>query len=251
MIRKFNRFELKFIIPVEKRDRVCEDLARNMTIDSHGAGGFYRVTSLYYDTPEASCFWSKVEGIKYRRKVRVRLYGDHVEGDTHPVMVEIKQRINRTVQKRRVMLPVYEAYQLAEGHEGVTFADPVDAAIASEIRFLARSLQLRPTAVISYLRQAWIGSDYEPGLRITFDEDLAARGPEHGLGPGMPKHYFCPPEWLIMEVKADEAVPLWVGRVLARHDCHMRRISKYCVGLAQLRSLERSAERLRGEEDYG
>jgi hypothetical protein len=55
------------------------------------------------------------------------------------------------------------------------------------------------------------------------------------------------PEWLIMEVKANEAVPLWVTRVLSRHGCTLQRISKYCEGLARLRSLERSTELLRGE----
>ena len=243
MIRRFNRFELKYIIRADERDAIREDLAKNMKLDKHSdAGGNYRVTSLYYDSPEASCFWSKVEGIKYRRKVRVRVYGHHADDDAQPVMVEIKQRINRTVQKRRVVTPLTAGYSLCRGDGAPDFDDPMDRAVANEIELLVRTLHLRPAVVITYIRQAWVGGDYEPGLRITFDQALACRGPERKLAPGLPDHFFMQPDWLIMEVKADETVPLWVGRMLSRHGCSLRRISKFCKGLALLRSLERSSE---------
>jgi hypothetical protein len=248
MIRRFNRFELKFVIHVRQRDALRDDLSANMRTDTHGQhDGYYRVTSLYYDTPQVSCFWSKVEGIRFRRKLRLRVYGPHVNADSTPVMAEIKQRINRTVQKRRVCLPLQRAYALAEGEDTGPYDDRRDAAVAAEIGYLARSLHLKPACVISYFRQAWVGSDYEPGLRITFDQDLVCRGPELGLRAGLSDHLFAPPDWLIMEVKVNEAVPLWVTRLLARHGCHLRRISKYCEGLALLRSLQRSGERVRGE----
>jgi hypothetical protein len=248
VIRRFNRFELKYIITAEMRNRVRDDLARQMLPDGLGDNGYYRVTSLYYDTPDVSCYWSKVEGIRYRRKLRIRVYGAGVESDDHPVMVEIKQRINRTVQKRRVKLPVARAYRLAEGDLAVSFEDAADELVASEVRFLARSLDLRPTVVISYLRQAWVGSRYEPGLRVTFDEDLSCRGPENRLRNRSPAHLFMHPDRLIMEVKANETVPLWLTRMLATHGCTLVRISKFCTGLKQLSDLERSPERLREEQ---
>jgi SPX domain protein involved in polyphosphate accumulation len=37
-----------------------------------------------------------------------------------------------------------------------------------------------------------------------------------------------------MEVKADERVPQWVASLLARHNCQIARVSKYCAGVAQL-----------------
>jgi hypothetical protein len=248
VIRRFNRFELKYIVDTRLRDAICADLALNMRPDEHGASGSYRVTSLYYDSPDVTCFWSKIDGIKYRRKVRVRTYGSHVDDVHNDVMVEIKQRINRTVQKRRLSLPLEQAYVLCEGHGHEEISDPTDRVVASEVAFLAHRLQLRPACVITYLRQAWVGSVYEPGLRVTFDDELACRGPERGLGPGLPNHFFMPPGLAIMEVKVDETVPLWVVRTLAKHQCSLRRISKYCVGLQKLRSLDRTYERLSGHE---
>ena len=53
---------------------------------------------------------------------------------------------------------------------------------------------------------------------------------------------------IVMEVKVNDAVPLWVSRMIARHNCSLRRISKYCKGLACLRSTAREAERARSRE---
>ena len=239
MIRRFNRFELKYIIPAAVRDALLPDLLQHMSPDSHGAGGSYRVTSLYYDSQDLACYRAKIEGIKFRRKVRVRIYGDYEADPAALVMLEIKQRINRTVQKRRVDMPLSAALGLLAGHGHETFLRPEDETVAAEVEYLARTLGLQPTCVITYLRQAYVGSRYESGLRVTFDGNLAVRGPEFGLGPGLPEHFFLPPDWMIMEIKVNETVPLWVSRMIARHECTLRRISKYCRGLALLRGLER------------
>ena len=244
VIRKFNRFELKYIIDAPLRDALCDELARNMRTDQYGDGdGEYRVTSLYYDSPDDACFRSKVAGIKYRRKVRVRTYGAHVDDPAALVHLEIKQRIDRTVRKRRIRVPLEDADALATGQGGVHLEDPADRAVAAEVELLAQTLQLRPACVISYQRRAWVGSEYEAGLRVTFDQLLRARGPERGLGPGLADHFFMPPTQLIMEVKVNNAVPLWVTRMLGRHQCQLRRVSKYCAGLSLLRSMERGGER--------
>lgn len=243
MKRRFNRFELKYVIDDAVAARLSEALAENMHIDPHGDAGLYRVTSLYYDSPDYACFRSKVEGIKYRRKVRIRTYGLAAESLDDLVALEIKQRINRTVQKRRIRCTLRDATDLIARTRSFESEDPDDQAVISEIEYLARVLSLRPACVISYLREAWVGGTYEPGLRITFDRQLSVRGPEHGLFGGLPDHLFARPSEVILEVKADEAVPLWVTRLLARHDCALTRVSKYCLGLARLQRIERSAER--------
>lgn len=237
-IRRFNRFELKYIIPVSQRDDLCEDLRHQMTTDAHGDGaGYYRVTSLYYDAPNFACYHSKIEGIKYRRKVRVRIYGRYVQNDDEIVHLEIKQRINRTVQKRRIRVPLKVANAIIRGETWPEFEDVQDQEVASEVQFLARRLDLEPACVISYLRQAWVGSEAESGLRITFDQALSYRGPEFGLLPGIADRRFMPDDQTILEVKCNEAVPLWVTRMLARHRISLTRVSKYCLGLARLHNL--------------
>jgi hypothetical protein len=237
MIRRFNRFELKYVIPVATRDALESSLQEHMTTDEFGGSdGSYRVTSLYYDTRNLDCYWAKIEGTKYRRKLRVRIYGAEEGDDTSRGMVEIKQRINRTVQKRRVALS--DAYRLCGGEPPRAFDDPEDAAVASEVVFLVRTLGLAPSCVISYLRKAYVGGQYESGLRITFDQLLSCRGPQMLLAPGAPTYMFMSPDVLVMEVKVNDRIPLWVARMLARHHCSLQRVSKYCRGLFCLRSRE-------------
>ncbi len=69
-------------------------------------------------------------------------------------------------------------------------------------------------------------------LRITFDTDLRYRIHALRADEKADNHLFLPPDWCIMEVKADNAVPDWVTSLLAYHNCQLRRISKYCAGLA-------------------
>ncbi|HZA14209.1 MAG TPA: polyphosphate polymerase domain-containing protein [Myxococcaceae bacterium] len=236
MIKRFNRFELKYIVTASLRDALLPEIRERMASDPESTeGGVYRVTSLYYDTPDLAFFRAKLDGIKFRRKLRVRIYGEQAQAPETPAMVEIKQRINRTVQKRRIALSLSEAYALCAGARGEDLADERDAEVAGEVEFLVRSLNLSPTCVISYVRHAFMGSAYEPGLRVTFDAGLRCGGPEGGLNPTDLFH-FLPPDRCVMEVKANEAIPLWIVRLLARHSVSVQRYSKYCAGLAVLRA---------------
>src|SRR5215211_4232067 len=242
MIRRFNRFELKYVVTAALRDALLPEIRERMAVDPEGSDrGMYRVSSLYFDTPDLAFFRAKLDGIKFRRKLRIRIYGDHASGSDLPAMVEIKQRINRTVQKRRLALRTSQAYALCAGtlpvgDAGESILDPRDAEVAGEVEFLVRSLHLSPTCVISYVRHAFLGGGYEPGLRLTFDERLRCAGPEHGL-EATEHFYFLAPDQVVLEAKANEAVPLWFVRLLARHSIPIQRYSKYCAGLAHLRAL--------------
>ena len=234
MIRRFNRFELKYVVPASTRDAFIDELRAHVSSDPEGGpSGLYAVTSLYYDSPDRSCFRAKLDGVRYRRKLRIRRYGDGAE-PSPLAMVEIKQRIGRTTQKRRLAVRLSDAYRLCAGGGGMRWYDPHDAAVAGEVEWLVRALSLRPTCVIGYRRQAFVGSRYEPGLRITLDQGLWSSAPGDGLSGGTTRHTFLPPQLLILEVKANDAVPLWVSRLLARHHCALSRYSKYCEGLMRL-----------------
>ena len=236
MLKRFNRFELKYVIPAQRLSEIQQDLLRNMQPDANGtAEGNYNISSLYYDTPDLAFMRSKREGIKFRRKLRIRRYGEDPEG---PHFVEIKQRINRTTQKRRVILPLEDAYALCADRYDGDFADEVDRAAADEVLFLARTLELQPTCVVGYQRTAFVGSQYEPGLRVTFDESLWASTASSGLATSMAKHRLVTAEMVIMEVKANNAVPIWLANLLARHQCALRRYSKYCAAAERLLELD-------------
>ena len=235
-MKRFNRFELKYIVTATQAEAVKEDLLAHMDPDSHGcADGSYSISSVYYDTADLAFMRAKVEGIKFRRKLRVRRYG---EGGDGPVFVEIKQRINRTTQKRRLILPLTQAYELCAGQWERELDDPEDNAAAQEVLFLTQGLNLQPTCLVGYRRQAHVGSSYEPGLRVTFDHDIWGATASQGLVADVSRHALLTQSTVIMEIKANNAVPLWLANLLARHDCSLRRYSKYCAATQRLIDLE-------------
>ena len=152
-------------------------------------------------------------------------------------MVEIKQRINRTVQKRRLALPLDQAHLLCLGQSIPPGLDIMDQAVAAEVQYIGKSMELQPTAITAYLRRAFVGEDYNDGLRITFDTDLQTRIHALTVNETAKNHHFTPLDWCIMEVKVNDAVPDWVVSLLARHNCSLSRISKYCAGLAFLKDI--------------
>lgn len=241
MIRRFNRYELKYVLPWAKCEAIMQELQAHLPADKHGGQAGYRIVSLYYDSPDYDFFWAKVEGLKFRRKVRLRAYVDRNVEDISECLVEIKQRVNRTVQKRRLALPLAEAERLCSGKSIAPCPDPLDQRVADEVMYIARAKHLRPSAITTYHRQAFEGLHTNAGLRVTFDTDVRARISVLQLNANAENKLIVPPGWAIMEVKANEGVPAWMIGLLARYDCQLRRVSKYCLGLAELKPLcERS-----------
>ena len=194
MIKRFNRYELKYLMPVVQAERIMDDLESMTTPDQHGGRKGYPVTSLYYDSPDLDCFWAKIEGIKFRRKLRIRIYpGSDIEA-VNEGMLEIKQRMNRTVQKRRLKLPLEEGELLCRGRLDRNDLDPMDKQVASEIQYMVAAMHLVPAAITAYWRKAFVGGLYDAGLRITFDTDL--RGRVHALKVNQKaiNHLFAPPD---------------------------------------------------------
>jgi hypothetical protein len=44
---------------------------------------------------------------------------------------------------------------------------------------------------------------------------------------------FLPPQLCVMEIKANGNVPFWLTKLIAKHHCAIRSISKYCVAVQQ------------------
>ena len=238
MIRRFNRFELKYVLPVMKAEALIEELRAQMPEDVHSKGRGYRIISLYYDSPGLDCFWSKIEGIKFRRKVRLRSYAASEHERLETGLVEIKQRINRTVQKRRLVLPMEQAKELCLGQAIPQGLDALDEQVAQEVCYRSKSMHLQPTAITAYYRRAFEGAFDNAGLRVTFDYDVRGRVHALDLNESATNHLVLPLDWCIMEVKANERVPNWLTSLLGRHNCSLNRLSKYCLVVAQLRGLD-------------
>ena len=238
VVRKINRFELKYILSLEQAARFKSVLNDFLVPDEHGNdNGRYALSSLYYDSPDLQCYWEKESGIRYRRKLRIRHYQDGaVFTDVTPVFVEIKQRVDRVTQKRRVILPYKDALRLCNDrrilrHEGS------DKEVMHEIYAFLWEYNLRPASIVSYRRQALVGTIYDIDLRVTFDTALTYHLPPFHLHAVRSGLLMLPVDTVVMEIKVNERMPTWLVDLIGVHGLQLQRISKYC------RSIEASWDR--------
>ncbi|MFE4453047.1 polyphosphate polymerase domain-containing protein [Streptomyces sp. NPDC056796] len=227
-LHAFNRFELKYLVPVEQAADIRDELAERMDRDLNSPVGGYGVWSLYYDTPQLRFYWEKIEGLKFRRKLRIRHYGD-LDGvtDASPVCVEIKQRVNRVTQKRRITLPYGAARRLCDARETVDHSAKESAFIQEVLDLIVR-LNLQPTAITGYQREALVGRASDTGLRVTFDRRIRGRDRDFHFGTRTPENRFTiPPHMSVMEIKVNERTPYWITDLAARRNLNLVRISKY------------------------
>jgi len=225
----FNRFELKYILHLEQAKHFQAALLDYVDFDTHSGAEGYPISSLYYDSPELDFFWDKIEGLRYRRKLRVRVYPGT---KTPTAMVEIKQRLNRTVQKRRICLPISEAFALCAGEMDPHTLSGWEQQVASEVYYLVKAKDLKPTCVVDYHRKAFVGRKYNPDLRITFDTNVRASLQHADFPNHSQARRFLSAQYCIMEIKIDNTIPDWVNALLMHFNFELHRVSKYCSGVA-------------------
>ncbi|ADU09810.1 MULTISPECIES: polyphosphate polymerase domain-containing protein [Micromonospora] len=227
-LHAFNRYEIKYVMPYAVVPELREALARRLDLDAYAAGGGYGVWSVYYDTPDLRFYWEKIEGLRFRRKLRLRNYGDRFRiDDDSPVFVEIKQRVNRVTQKRRVELPYRLARDLCDRRMAVDH-DPGQGAFLDEVLDLLCRLDLRAVAMTGYQREAFIGRDADSGLRVTIDHRVRGRDRDFHLGADVENRLIVPARLAVVELKADERVPRWLTDLTAQMNMSVVRVSKYC-----------------------
>jgi len=229
-IRSFNRFELKYIVTLKQAEIFKKALRAYLLPDEHGNGnGRYMLTSLYYDSPDMRCYWEKVDGIRFRRKLRIRRYvtDEPLTMDT-PIFVEIKQRIDRVTQKRRIVLSYRDAMRLCNDRQFPEEYCLDDETALNEIYAFLWQYNLRPVSIVQYERQAFIGTDYDIGLRVTFDTSLQYQTCNLLLHEEPSTLPMLPPDRVVMEIKVNERIPYWLTELIAAHNLNMLRLSKYC-----------------------
>ncbi len=241
VIRKFNRFELKYILSLKQAWDFRTALQDYLVPDEHGgSSGRYPVASLYYDSPDLRCYREKENGIKYRRKLRIRYYPSEEEfNDQTPVFLEIKQRVDRATQKRRIVMPYSAALRLCNDRRMPDHA-PEDQAVVHEIYVFLWQYNLVPTTIVRYDRQALIGTQYDIGLRVTFDREVSCQAHPLHLHEERSSLPILRADQVVMEIKVNERIPTWLTELIAGHNLQLQRISKYC------RSLEATWELGRG-----
>ena len=216
------RHELKQLINPQDDLILSSRLRKLFPHDKHSCSrGTYRVSSLYFDTPDDKALRQKLDGVNLREKFRIRYY----RTDTSFIRLEKKWKINGLCGKSSARITSTQVQDLLEGNYRFLLVsnDPLQIEFYSKIK----GQLLCPKTIVVYEREAF---SYLPGnVRITIDRDLRS---------SMGKHDFLNPDayripvsdsFSVLEIKYDEYLPDIVRMAVQCENRRTTAFSKYMV----------------------
>lgn len=231
--QSFARYEFKYLLGTALCEQIESEVSHFMRYDGFvhpEFGNRYPVKSLYFDNAVASNYYEKIDGVKTRRKFRIRTYTDDPKEES-PVFLEVKGRhIERTYKSRvRIGRDQVELFTknldcsfLLSTFPGV---DLIESFIYDSIR-----KTVRPAVLVDYMRRPYT-SDYDRNFRATFDSHLTAVACGELFPSSGVRRMECLPGYTVLEIKFDRRIPAWFHRVLQSYNLRRLSISKFCTGM--------------------
>ena len=172
-----------------------------------------------------------MEKPEFKEKIRLRSYG--LATDTSPVYLELKRKAYGIVYKRRVESTIPLVRKFFSGEGDICAPGQINKEITA-FRDYYRTLV--PACLVIYDREAY----FEPGgdLRLTIDENPRYRTDDLTLTKSMYGVPLLGDGRTVLEIKVQEALPLWLCDVLSGGGITMGSFSKY--GEAYRRQLVRA-----------
>ena len=211
------RYEMKYIMSPEQTAYFKESVKDYMKIDKFGLTS---IASLYYDTPNYRLIRTSVEKPAFKEKIRLRSYG--IATDDSPVFLELKRKAYGIVYKRRVQstIPLVKKFFDCEGD--ICAGGQINREITT---FRDYYQTLVPACMIIYDRIAYFQPDGD--LRLTIDHNPRYRYEDLDLRVSMDGNSLLKDGYTILEVKVQQAVPLWLSDILTKGKIYKGSFSKY------------------------
>jgi VTC domain-containing protein len=218
-----NRQEIKYYINFAEYYCIANKISSIFTRDRNSVkDGGYIVRSLYFDNKSNKDYYQKIDGIETRKKIRIRIYNY----DSNPVKMEIKNKFNNFIRKETFPIRHTDISKIISGDYGVllNYKNAVAAKIYKD--FLMDFY--RPVVMIDYRREAY---SYDLNqIRITFDRDL--KKTETNLGDLFVNKRMSDVidnKKIIMEIKFNKTLPIWIRNILQLPGFERCAISKYTL----------------------
>ena len=214
----FKRYELKYMLTIEQKERVIESMKPFMKPDKYGRT---TIRNLYFDTDSYLLIRRSIEKPVYKEKLRIRSYSK-ADADSE-VFVELKKKYRHVVYKRRMSLSETEAMKWLSGEKHIDKHTQISNEIDYFMKFYGK---LHPTVFLSYEREAYYAND-GTDFRITFDDNILCRQGDLSLRSDVYGTPILPEDKVLVEIKCCGGIPLWMVEVLSREEIYKTPFSKY------------------------
>lgn len=233
------RRELKFIVGPDTLLDVRNRISPLMKKDPHQRGDFYRIRSLYFDSPGCRCFRENKAGVSPREKYRIRTYDCAEE----PILAEIKQRYRDTITKRstRIDRSLFEILignnpddcVKALGDAALKQSNDEGRTVLEKYMERAANELYAPACIVDYERSAFV---YDIcNVRITFDKNITAtREFERMFDHTLTGRAALDGGLHVLEIKYDEFLPDEIAGVLGNMGLSRSSCSKYALCMERM-----------------
>ncbi len=231
LTQEFSRFEFKYVLNEKLKKKIEEQIQQFMKYDGFAHSEYnnsYFVRSLYFDSPSSFNFYEKIDGVKKRKKFRLRTYGKKI--DESPLFMEQKGRNVNRVFKHRALIEkddidsFYDAFHFEKLSKSYGNIKLINEFIMDTVK-----RKISPVVIVDYIRRPYI-SDYDMNFRVTFDSKIMAKA-TNSLFPQNEGFFHCLPGYTILEVKFFRKIPAWFHKIILVYDLERVSISKFVLGM--------------------
>lgn len=225
------RREYKYLVPLNLIDELRNEFMPYLELDNYSLirpNKQYTVRSIYFDTHHLDYYHEKLDGLKNRKKIRIRGYNELT--DKSIAVLEIKRKIGDFIDKTRSLFFYQDLYELlCSGNieEFILSKDKLNIEEAKRFFFHVTKNIVIPTSLVVYDREAFF-SKFDSNIRITFDKNLRYKSfpkladlyEDHILKPAMTKVF-------LLEMKFYRGYPEPFQRIINKFKLKRISYSKY------------------------
>jgi hypothetical protein len=230
---KMGRFEYKYYIPLEFLDDLRHRIIPFLHYDFYtqqSSRKEYTVRSIYLDSRNLFTHNEKLDGVKSRKKFRIRSYNNY--SDDSIVFLEIKRKEVDSISKDRVAL-LYsnlEAFLKTKDFSllnGYPKNVSEKHAYARNFLFYYHLYNLLPSVIVTYEREAF-ECKFGSGLRVTIDKNVRTKKTDSYSGlfevnDMVPSFKNC----FALEIKFLKVLPKWISSALIKYNVRRISVPKY------------------------
>tara|TARA_A100001015_G_scaffold320764_1_gene448389 strand:- start:2306 stop:3043 length:738 start_codon:yes stop_codon:yes gene_type:complete len=239
----FTRYEFKYLLRNNEANAIFKESLNFMNYDEYALKNKgYFVRSLYFDNYDYDNFFEKVDGIKFRKKFRIRTYNDKI-GQNNPIYLEAKGRVQDRIFKKRFKINNKDlSFFYSKKNSNYLLDKYKKNSLIKEFIFDVLKKRITPRILIDYKRKPLINKH---GLyfRLTFDSNLVSSKAKTLFKE---KNFFfpqaCKPGFTILEVKFERSIPAWFHRTIQAYDLKRKSISKFVFGVCNCRIKDETSD---------
>lgn len=199
----FKRVEQKYLINEYQKDELLKRIENYIDKDEYYQS---EISNIYFDNDRNELLIESLEKPDFKVKIRLRSYKTPSINDY--VFLEIKDKVNGIVGKRRIKLTLKDFYEYLNNHK------LKDNQIMKELDHYFKLFNLKPSIFVAYDRLSYKEKNNK-GLRITIDSNLRSRCDNLNLESGSYGTNYFDKDTYIMEIKVLDAIPLWLVKNLS------------------------------------